>query len=293
MTRRVGGMLFLLLLAPLLAAAESSVWRVSGAGGEMFLAGSIHVLRSSDYPLPGEFDAAYRRAGKLILETDLAALDPGATQRMMLERGTYPDGGTLKTHLPVGVYEKLARFCEARGLPLASMERFRPWVVVLTLTMAEMQALGFDADSGLDRHFHRRALRDGKPVAGLETPTEHLELMASLDQGTGAALILNFLEEMHDLERMLHRILDAWRRGDVTALETLVSTDMRREAPELHRILIHDRNRRWLTALEAQLQRDETALVVVGAAHLVGDDGLINLLRSRGYRVTQLSGDAG
>ncbi len=282
-------LLMVLVLGSASANAESSVWRVSGRSGELFLAGSVHVLRKSDYPLPPEFEAAYARSERLILEADLGAMATPAMQSLMLSLGRYPDGGTLKEHLPNKTYRELSRFCRDRGLSLANLERFKPWMVVIALTFAELQDQGFDPAAGLDNFFYQRAVKDGKPVSGLETPREHIELLTSFESAVQGALITNFIGEMRTLPRILDGMVAAWRSGDVKTLELLVAEGMRRDAPELYRALVVERNQRWLESIQRRLSEGQTAMVIVGAAHLVGDDGLLRVLKDGGYTVSPLS----
>jgi uncharacterized protein YbaP (TraB family) len=94
------------------------------------------------------------------------------------------------------------------------------------------------------------------------------------------------MNEMDHLERNVTKIVRAWQTGDVRSLEGHLLAGMR-DYPEINRKVIEDRNRRWLPQIEALLSRGENALVVVGAAHLVGNNGVIQLLKDRGYRVEQ------
>lgn len=278
-----------LCLVPLVATARSSVWTVEHADGvALYLVGSVHVLRESDYPLPAEFETAYTGAGRLVFETDLDALEEGRMQALVLSRGLYPEGDGLGNHLDETTYRRLMAFCRERSLPLAQFERMRPWLLVLSLSAMEMESLGFGRETGLDAHFHARAVADGKEIEGLEPPDEHLALLAALDQELGEALVGDFLEDMRRLRGMLDDLVAAWRQGDEGALDALVSRDMAERSPALHRRLVLERNRRWLPRIRELIDAGEPAMVVVGSAHLVGEGSVVDLLRRAGYRLKQL-----
>jgi uncharacterized protein YbaP (TraB family) len=277
----------LALLVPLWAFAESSVWRVTSDKGVVYLAGSIHVLRDADYPLPDEFETAYAEADVLVLETKLDEAGTAALSRLLASRGHYGDGETIKDHLSPAVYRRLAAYCASLRLPLASVERFRPWLLVMTLTMAKMQAEGFQADAGLEAHFSRRAAKDGKPIHGLETLEDQIDAMAVFDRD-GDPLVANFLDEAESYVETMEAIVRAWRSGDVARLEALALREMRDEHPDLYRALLLERNRRWLQPIEQWTSSGRRVLVVVGAAHLVGEESVISLLQRRGHRIEKV-----
>jgi len=278
----------ILLLLPLVAAAQSSVWQVETPRGALYLAGSIHVLRQSDYPLPPEFEAAWRGSEVLVLEMDLATATDAAAQQMLLSRGLYGGKETIREHLSPEVYARLADYCRKRQVPLATLERFRPWMLVMTLTMAEMQAEGFEPDAGVDAHFYARARQEGRAVHGLETLADQVEALAGFDQ-QGDPLVANFLEESAALPELMADMVGAWRTGDSEQLAELVARDMREGYPSLYDALLVKRNRRWLPVLDEWARSGKRVMVVVGSAHLVGEEGLVAMLRQRGYRVVPLA----
>ncbi len=279
----------LLLLLPVFAAAESTLWTVTSDGGEMiYLGGSVHVLRESDYPLPPEFEAAYADADRLLLELDMSGVGDPELQKLMVEKGSYPPGESLTDELSERVYGRLAEYARQRGIPLASLNRMRPWLLTLMLTMMEMEAQGFSADSGLDLQLGRRAMADGKPIAGLESPLEQIEALAALDDGLGDVLVEDFLRQMRVLGETLDDLIAAWRDGDVERLDEFVTIEMQAASPQVYERLIVERNRRWLPAIEQALESGEKVLVVVGLAHLVGENNVRDLLASRGYRIEKL-----
>jgi uncharacterized protein YbaP (TraB family) len=267
--------------------AESSVWVASSTRATVYLAGSFHVLRASDYPLPAEFFRAYNDSRKIIFE-----VPPGETESpeyigKFLSMAIYNDGTTLKEHITTAAYAKAERFCKERNYPLEQYQFFKPTFLVMTLTVSEMNKIGADPQKGIDYFFKDKAMQDGKAIGSLETVDQQLSLLTSMDANLGSDQILESIEELKQIGVMLGEYLAVWRKGDEAKMEELFIKDLKLY-PKLYQTLIVDRNNKWVRNIEGYLNGSGNTMVVVGAAHLVGADGLVNLLRKRGYKVVKL-----
>lgn len=289
MRRCLATLLCLCLAMPLGAWAEATVWRLGGSG--VFLAGSIHVLRSSDYPLPAEFDIAYRNTDSVIFETDIEAMSRLDNQALLASKGVYLDGQTLSQNLSSPVYARLSEYLRSKGLSAEQFELYRPWMVMLTLTMIELQANGITADHGVDRHFYQRARRDGKAIGGLESPGAQIEALASLGAELSDALIESQLDEMQTLPQMIDELIAKWRIGDEATLNALLIGNVRDEYPTVYDRVFVQRNRNWIGPIEDLMRSGDRVMVIVGTGHLVGEDGLITLLEKRGHRLSKLDAE--
>ncbi len=285
MVRRLHLLLLCLLLSPA-ALAETSLWQVRDGERTMYLGGTVHVLAAADYPLPAAFDRAYAQADRVVFETDMQAINSPAFQLQMMQRLTYDDGRGLRDELGTRAYDALQAYSRKRNLPMAMLERFRPAMVSLVIVMTELERLGING-TGVDEHFHRRARADGKPVGQLETPQAQLEFIAGMGRGEEDALILNSLRDAEQVATMMSRMKAAWRSGDLAQLEKVGLEPMRRDYPGLYENLLVKRNQAWLGRLEGMLKNAGTELVLVGAMHLVGHEGLLEQLRTRGYEIIQ------
>ncbi len=279
-------LLLCLVLLSTAALAETSLWQVRDGDRLMYLGGTVHVLSAADYPLPEEFEQAYQQAGRLVFETDMQAINSPTFQLQMVQRLTYDDGRTLKDELGTKAYDALQAYSRKRNLPMVMLERFRPAMVSLVIVMTELERLGING-AGVDEHFYRRAQADGKPVSQLETPQAQLEFIAGMGRGQEDALILNSLRDAEQVADMMARTKAAWRSGDRAQLVRVGLEPMRRDYPALYQDLLVKRNQAWLVKLERMLKSADTELVLVGALHLVGREGLLEQLRARGYTVTQ------
>jgi uncharacterized protein YbaP (TraB family) len=285
---RVGLGLGLVLVASG-AWAESSVWVVRTPTSAVYLAGSCHVLRASDYPLPPEFEAAYRECGKIVFETPPADMKKPEVETKLMQMMIYEDGRTLKQHLTPQAYAKVEAFCKSRGYPLEQLQSFRPWMLSMTLLILEMQRLGLQPAEGVDEFFDQKARRDGKAVEGLETVDEQIGFLTLLDQGMDNEQVVHTISELEQLSVKLSTLVDAWKKGDEQAVAELVLQEFK-DQPKLYRALIVDRNQKWLKKIEGYLNQPGREMVIVGVAHLAGRDGLLESLRKLGYKVAKVDG---
>lgn len=277
----------LLLVLPSTLWAETSLWEIASGNQTLYLGGTCHVLRSSDYPLPEEFDRAYREAGLVVFEADPGKMNAFEAQQKILAGAVYRDGRTLSDVLSPATYKALQDYCRQRGIPLQNLARFKPSILAVTLLTIELQKRGVNA-GGVDLHYHERAVADGKAVGALETVEQQIDFILNLGKGHEDAFMASTLEDMDRLDEVFERLIAAWRSGDEAALEALTSGEVREKFPSVYRMLFVDRNRAWLPAIEAYLRTPQKELILVGAGHLPGDEGLLAMLRSSGYKVRKV-----
>jgi uncharacterized protein YbaP (TraB family) len=275
------------LLSSLTAWAEAPVWAIEGARNTVYLAGSVHLLRAQDAALPAAFERAYADADVLVMELDLDDMDPMAMSGWVLENGTLNDGRTLRDVLGTARFERLEREGNRLGVPLEMLERMEPWLAAMTLAQIQYVKLGFDPEHGVEKQLERRARMDRKTITGLESMEDQLGILDGLSPEEQAHFLDLTLEEMHDMESETNTLLAAWRNGDAKQLASILS-DEYDVAPTLYRRLVSERNRRWMPQIEQLLRDDKDYLIVVGALHLVGEDGLLELAGAKGYRAKQL-----
>jgi uncharacterized protein len=280
-------LILLCLLQPMLTFAESSVWKVSHEATELYLGGTIHVLGVEDYPLPQEFEQAYQKAEVIVLETDLLAMGQAEAQLQLLQKLRYPAGQSLRDDINDATYQQLVDYVATTALQLSLLETMRPPLVMITLTMAELQRLGI-GDAGVDIFYNNRALQEGKPLKGLESVALQIEIIESMGKGHENEMILSTITELKDMAALMQTMKTAWRTGDLSQLEVIGIKPMRIDFPALYQSLLVERNNSWLPKIEAMLKTPETEFVLVGALHLVAEEGIVQQLRDRGYQVEKL-----
>lgn len=280
--------LCLLLMLSSLSHAKSSVWKITDGNNVLFLGGTIHLLTKQDYPLPSEFEFAYQQAKLLVFEVEPDVVNSQATQQKFAEYAYYKDGTTLSNVLDIATYNLLGDFFAVRDLSMTAFESMKPGMLSVVLTVLELERLGL-AGQGVDEFFSDKSKRDNKPQLALETIDDQFSALSALGVGRESFAIRHALSEAEKISDLLQDIKTAWRAGDNQALINTSLKPWVERFPELYQSLLVQRNNRWLPQLEAFLKTPDIEYVLVGALHLVGNDGLLNLLRQKGYRVEQVS----
>jgi uncharacterized protein YbaP (TraB family) len=270
--------------------ARPLLWKVSDADNSVYLLGSFHALRASDYPLPAPVDAAFADAEALAFEVSPAEMESPQLAQQMLAAARLPPGQTLSEVLPARTWQRLRAYCQRNGTQATVFEPLAPWFVSLSLTLVEMGKLGFDPALGMDRHLMARAAGAGKPTSGLETAASQVRLLAGMPLATQHQFLDDFLDEAEDPKGSMDALHASWRRGDAGAIEATMVRELAEKYADLYRRINVDRNQAWLPKLRAMLDAggEDDTLVVVGALHLVGNDGLVSQLQAKGYRVERL-----
>lgn len=275
-----------LVLVAVAAQAKSFAWKVTGKSGVVYLVGSVHLLSNDFYPLQPALEAAYKDSDLLVEEVDGAELTDPSAQFAMLGKAMLPSATPLDKVISAETYALLTKRAGALGLPLEPFKLLKPWMIALTLVQMEWQQAGFDPQLGLDRHFYDQAKADGKATQGLETAAYQISLLDGLTMDQQERMLAESLKELDDEKANLKKLVDAWRSGDSATVEKIVLADLKTE-PVLYQRLLVERNRNWMPKIEALFARPKPALIVVGAAHLIGPDGLLAALKAKGYTVEQ------
>lgn len=268
------------------AYAETSLWRISKGENRLFIGGTIHLLSQSDYPFPDEFEQVFREIDTLVLETDLEAFTKPELQATLLRKLTYQDGTRLQSKLNAKTYRALAAYCKSAGIPLSSLQHMKPVLAVLTLTIMQLKQLDM-ADTGVDQFFLKKAKTSGKKVAGLEAAEAQIEVLEHMGQDQENELILSTISELKTTPQAIKSIKSAWRSGNLKELEATSINSMQTEFPHLRKNLLTRRNNAWLPQIKTMLETPDKELILVGALHLAGEDGLIALLKKLGYSIEQ------
>jgi len=266
------------------------LWKVSDADNSIYLLGSFHLLKASDYPLAASTYAALEDAERVVFELSPAEMNDPALGQKMGAAATRTDGKTLQQSLPEATWKDLAAYTAKRSIPIANFQPFEAWFISLMVSVTEMQALGLNPELGLDKHFAQRAVAAGKPVMGLETGDQQIALFDGMDEKEQLQALQDTLSEVGNIESEITKMHDLWRSGDGDALFAATGVEMKAEYPALYQRINVERNQAWLPRLSGMLDdsASDDTLVVVGALHLLGDDGVVAMLKAKGYTVERL-----
>ena len=269
--------------------STGAVWKVSSpSGSHLYLCGTIHLLRQEDYPLPEAYDVAYTDSQSLILELPPGSGEGGGMVTKMQKLGLLPEDKTLESIVGPELAQSVFTWGKAHGQPPESLARYQPWFVALVIAAVEYGALGAQPDKGVDQYFESKAKQDQKPGRGLESVDFQLGLFAGLNADQQKDLLRQTLSEVETISEEFTRMIEAWRAGDLEALGDLLFREAD-DYPELMEVFLHQRNRNWVPELEAALASGPPTMVLVGAGHLAGDQGLLALMKKRGFQVERVS----
>jgi uncharacterized protein YbaP (TraB family) len=264
-------------------------WQISSETGMAFLMGSIHVASDDIYPLDSSIEEAYEKADNLVVEVDISDVDPLTTTQMLIKYGAYPEGESLKNNLSNDLYRSVSELFGDLGISVLMIDRFRPWVISMLIEELQLEEMGYSTEYGIDMYFIEKAKEDMKNIIELETAEFQLELFSSFSD----KLMIAILQDLFDnppTQEDIDGLFDAWNNGDSTAMEYLIFEEID-EHPEFEpyfTAIYNERNYNMVDKIEGFLDDNEVYFIIVGAAHLVGEEGLINILESKSYNIVQL-----
>ena len=275
------------------AAASAPVpllWKVTGPGdSQLYLLGSFHLLRADDYPVAPEVDQAFAASRRVVFELSPQDMQSPDLTRKMLQAAMRTDGSELKRDLDTATWTRLQDYARANNLPLAQLQGMKPWFVGLTITLSQFAKMGLDPALGLDRHLMTRAADAGKPTSGLEDIDTQVAVLSGMSTQEQQQMVAEALEQAGQADAEGRKLHDAWRRGDDKLLWNAMAAEMRGAYPQLYKRINTDRNDAWVPKLEQQLKAGQGGtLVVVGTLHLLGEDGVVEKLRAKGYQVERI-----
>ncbi len=272
------------------ASAKACVWKVTdNAGHTLYLAGSVHALRPTDYPLPPEYLDALNASDGLSFETDENVTGEKWTEAMQ-RASTLPDGVTLKDKVDPRTYaymRKVVTKFHGSGDLLSRLDHLKPWFIADLLNSPTGKLASPNNRYGVEAFLVVRARKARKKLGGLETFDEHIAVLGNMSDADSEAMLLLGFIQLDQSSAIFNRTVADWKRGDVSALDHEIAVEYR-DAPGVHRRMLTDRNEHWLPTLDRYLRSGRTWMVVAGAGHMAGEQGVPALLQAKGYKVEQL-----
>ncbi len=261
------------------------LWSVNSEKNTVYLLGSVHVLKKDAYPLDERIEEAYNDAETIMFEADMTEVAKPATRLKMIASGTYQDGSTLQQHISSRTYDMLKEKVAGQGISMDRFDNLKPWLCAVTLSGMELKRMGFAA-LGIDAHFFTRALNDDKDLLFLESSDYQIEIIAGIPDGNSEDLLKQTMAELEVIGARSEDILSAWIVGDAQMMDAIVSMSLK-EYPYIRGRLFIQRNTDWTQKIEKLIGSEKDVLVIVGAGHLVGEDGVLDQLEKKGHPVVQ------
>ena len=263
---------------------KTFMWKVKNGEATVYLLGSIHALKGDAYPLPPAIEEAFDESEVAVFEIDLDDMTKAAIK--MMSAGSFEQGRTLEEAVGPETWSEFETHVAGLGFNASLYQGMKPWMAALTVAAFELTKHGYLAATGLDTYFSQRADETGKKCLALESVEFQVGLFADLSPQDSLAFLRYTLEDLDAMIPEMERLYGDWRVGNVEAVEEALLEGFE-EFPDLSKKMVSDRNHAWMPQIEELLSGDREAIVVVGSAHLVGEEGVVNLLREKGYIVLQ------
>jgi len=279
----------LLFIQDVLSQSQKSfLWKIQSETNTVYLLGSLHFARKEIYPLRQRIENAFDQSDFLVVEANVNDIGKADFQKLM-GSAIYPADDTLEKHLSTETYERVKKEMGGLGIPVELINKQKPWFLSMTMVALESLKLGLDPRLGIDMYFLSKA-QGKKKILELESLDEQISLLSGLSDKDQELFLLYTLKDLNILEQELDKMIQAWTSGDTKAMEALmtrsVSEDKRLSS--IYEKLVYERNKKMALKIENLLKAKETYFIIVGAGHLVGNEGIIELLKRDGYGVEQL-----
>jgi uncharacterized protein YbaP (TraB family) len=264
------------------------LWKIQSNTNTVYLLGSVHCMKKEMYPLHTQIEDAFQLADILVVEADINDMSRIDLQKM-LGSSFYFEGDSLEKHISPETFERVKKEFDEFGMPSLLITRQKPWFLALTLTSLKLAQLGFDPAYGIDVHF-LNAASGKKKIGELESIDYQIDLLSGFSDSEQEAFLLYALNDMNSLEKNTDALMTAWKTGDTRGMELIIGGNIHKDrtAADIYDKLLYTRNKNMVSKITEYLQTRETYFVIVGAGHLVGERGIVELLRKRGYLVEQL-----
>jgi uncharacterized protein len=298
MTKKIARLLSLLLIAYFIHSfaylrdasgqdQKSFLWRVRSKTGNAYVLGSIHFLKKEMYPLAKKIEDGFDQSDILVVEANINDISKLNLQKL-IESAFYPENDSLEKHVSAVTYDLVKKELGGPGPSLQLINKYKPWFLAMTLQAAELLKLGFDPNHGIDKYFLTKATGK-KKISEIESVDDQINLLSKLSDADQELFLLYTLMDLKALGQELDRLINAWASGDAKGMESILTKSLAADGrmSSIYEKLVYERNRNMALRIEDFLKTEKTYFVVVGAAHLVGEKGMIEILRRKGYGVEQ------
>lgn len=267
----------------LIAQEESSLlWKVEGNGIQpSYVFGTFHLIPQDDFEFKDKVDKAIKDTDITVLELDM---DDPQMMVSMQALAQLEEGKKLSSYMDEKEYEILDKYLtEHMGVGMAAFNTFKPFTVtsMITITMMGKQAASYEAE------IIKRSKEAQKEILGLETPEFQVSVFETVPYEEQIDQIIEYLQEPEKMTKEFDAMIAQYKNEDIEGLYNTMDESFK-EAPAFKKALLDSRNTNWITKI-GEISKDQKVFYGVGAGHLGGDQGVINLLRKAGYTVTSIT----
>jgi hypothetical protein len=277
-----------LILDALPQSQKNFLWRIQSKTNTVYVLGSLHLSKKEIYPLNQKIESAFDQSNVLVVEANVNDIKKVDIQKLM-ESAFYPPHDTLEKHVSPETHEWVRKETSGLGIPIELINKQKPWFLSMTLVALETLKLGLDPNLGIDKYFLSKA-EGKKKILELESLDYQINLLSNLSDKDQELFLVYTLRDLKIMEQEVNKLIQAWSSGDTKGMESILtrSASEDKSLSPIFEKLIYERNRKMVLKIEDFLGTKETYFIIVGAGHLVGNQGIIEILRGKGYIVEQL-----
>ena len=267
--------------------SNSLLWKIEGEqlNSPSYLYGTIHLIDSEDYFLPVAFEKAFNDAENIVFEIDMNELDDMGQLMSLLPKMMMADDKSLKDLLSEEDYNFVDDFFQKKGLPLFFMEKIKP-LLLSVFAEADVTPEAFQGGEfkSYEFEFQKMAQENNKTVMGLETIDYQISIFDSIPYKDQADMLITSLKSKNDDASQMDQFVKLYKEQNINELYAATKTE---DYSRFEDILLNNRNRNWIPIMEGMM-KEKSSLFAVGAGHLGGKKGVLNLLKKAGYTITPL-----
>ncbi len=273
---------------------KAFIWQVTSDNSVVYLTGSIHFADKSFYPLRQEIEDAFDRSKYLVVELNVNQMDHDAYDQLVSQKGMYKEGKTIKDVISHETWLQLKQRLQQLDVDYDNVKKLKPGILVLTLSAIHAMHMGLDPQLGIDVHFLQKAMQQPKKqIIELETLEQQISLF--LNVGDGELLLKESLHSLDEAEELMDDMVRYWKRGDESQMNKLLfedAIDLYPTFTEIYDRLFYQRNQQMAAKIDVMLKQKSAEktyyFVVVGSGHLLGKEGIVNVLQEKGYEIKRL-----
>jgi uncharacterized protein YbaP (TraB family) len=268
---------------------KSFLWEVESAAGKSYLLGSIHLLKKEHYPLRNIIEQAFERTDVLAVEADISGDKMFQEGMKMMQKGMYTGEETLQKNISPKTFQLARDKMKELGMDIDAFKTFKPWMLALTIESMEVMKMGFDPNFGIDKYFMDKAVGK-KEIVELEGIGFQVELFDGFSKEENEKFLLSSIMEASRMKKEMNEMVDAWANGDTLKMERFLTENIGKypELKGMYEKILDGRNERMVEKIAVYLKTGKRYFIVVGAAHMVGEKGIVRLLQKKGIPVKQL-----
>lgn len=266
--------------------AKPALWKVADKDTTIYLFGTIHLLKPETHWFDGKIKTAFDASDELVLE--MVEPSPGEAQKIVLSRAIDPDGPPLSQKLTPADAEKYRAALRTVGIDVAALESFEPWFASTLITMAPMQKLGYDPSSGAEKVLTAQAKATAKKIGALETMDQQIGFFDTLPEAQQIQFLNSAVSELPEAQKVTSEMIGSWAAGEPDRLAAVMNEGMA-ILPEIKKVLLTDRNKRWADWIADRMDRPGTVFIAVGAGHLAGKESVQAMLKAKKLKAKRIS----